>query len=192
MKSIKVLFILFLMTLSHQVFALEKTEIIVYKPAIPAGEAKKGYCWTESLAVARPNTWRCMVGNEIQDPCFGTEDKNIVVCGVDPLKNDNGFAVQLTQPLPKSNDIVPSNQPWMFELEDETICTPFTGTLPFVDNQPVKFSCKTTCPDKQKCERMVGIFNLDTQGRVWLAKKVTYIDKKSEAVETVAVKTAWK
>lgn len=195
MKLFKLALALFLTLSSSFVFALDKTEVITYKPAIPAGKPQLGKCWTESIAVARPNTWRCMIGNEIQDPCFGTDDKNIVVCGVDPLKNNKGFAVQLTEPLPKSNNVAAANQLWMVELEDKSVCTPFTGTLPFVDQKPVRFGCTHACPDKQKCDKMAGLFSIDTQSPTWLAKKVVYSGAankvKVEKIENVAVKKAW-
>lgn len=195
MKILNVLFTLILMLFINNVLAAEKTQIIVYKPAIPAGEAKQGYCWTESLAVVRPNTWRCMVGNEISDPCFGTDDKDTVVCAVDPVKKNPGFALHLTQPLPKLNDVAPSKQPWILELSDKSICTPYTGTLPFIDNQPVRFSCTNPCPNKQKCDKMAGIFSINTQKSVWTAKKVIYSgsgkDINVESTEDVVIKTAW-
>ena len=195
MKLLNLFFVLVITLVSNNVFAEEKTQVITYKPTIPAGTAKQGYCWTESLAVVRPNTWRCMVGNEIQDPCFGTDNKDVVVCGVDPLKKNPGFALHLTQPLPKSNDVAPSKQPWMLELSDKSICTPYTGTLPFVDNQPVRFGCTNACPDKQKCDKMAGLFSINTQKSVWIAKKVIYSrlgkDTKVETTTDVTIKTAW-
>jgi hypothetical protein len=195
MKRLSLFFILVFMLLNNFAMAAEKTQVITYKPVIPAGEAKQGYCWTESLAVLRPNTWRCMVGNEIHDPCFGTDDKDVVVCGVEPLKKNPGFALRLTQPLPKSNDIVPSKQPWLFELSDKSICTPYTGTLPFVDNQPIRFSCTNACPDNKKCDKMAGVFIINTKKPLWIAKKVIYSgsgkDTKIETTEDVEIKTAW-
>jgi len=195
MKIFNLLFVLVLAVLSNITFAAEKTEVIVFNPDIPVGTPKEGKCWTESLAVARPNTWRCMVDNEISDPCFGTKDKTMVVCGADPLKKLSGFAVHLIEPLPQSNDVPAPNPAWKLLLADGSICSPYTGTLPFVDKQPIKFGCANACPTKQKCDKMAGLFSIDTQQPVWLAKKVIYSkagqSTKVEKIEDIAIKTAW-
>jgi hypothetical protein len=48
----------------------QKTDVTVFQPAVPAGPSRTGECWTDSIAVARAGVWRCMLGNEIRDPCF--------------------------------------------------------------------------------------------------------------------------
>ena len=55
------------------------TQVITYSPGPPTGEPQAGRCWTNSLAVWRDDAWRCIVGNEIYDPCFSEDDS--VICG---------------------------------------------------------------------------------------------------------------
>jgi hypothetical protein len=84
-----------------------KTEVNLFRPAVPKGPSRSGECWTDSIAVSRPGGWRCMMGNEIYDPCFSSAGlAGGVVCDANPAKGSGGFILKLTKPLPK-----PSSQP---------------------------------------------------------------------------------
>ncbi|MFN8458965.1 MAG: WG repeat-containing protein [Anaerolineae bacterium] len=89
--------------------SLDETTIVEYTPAIPT-ETKAGSCWTTSLSVNQPFAWRCMVGNEIFDPCLLAEDGKTLVCGADPSTGATGFQLQLTEALPQP-DILPIPTP---------------------------------------------------------------------------------
>ncbi len=80
---------------------VQKTAVSVFAPTAPKGPPRSGECWTDSIAVARSGVWRCMLGNEIHDPCFTSPGlKGAVICDADPARNNPGFIVKLTKPLP--------------------------------------------------------------------------------------------
>src|SRR5215831_8642310 len=54
--------------------AVPATQVITFRPAVPTGKRRSGDCWTESIAVDRPEAWRCAAGNAIYDPCFTVAD----------------------------------------------------------------------------------------------------------------------
>lgn len=178
-------------------YATEKsqpTEVITYQPTLMNGPEKEGSCWTNSLVVPHPNAWRCMVGNEIFDPCFSTTNKNYVVCGVSPVKqNSDGFTLKLIQPLPKSTETKTASNPWLVELGDKSICTLRTGTLTFVDKKSLQYGCN--CPEQKQCKTHSGIFTIDKSQSVWIAQKATYTltkqGTKVTKIENIPVIKAW-
>jgi hypothetical protein len=77
----------------------KKTEVTVFRPPVPSGPSRSGECWTESIAVSRSGAWRCMVGNEIYDPCFSSAGLiDAVICDANPAKGSAGFILKLTKP----------------------------------------------------------------------------------------------
>jgi hypothetical protein len=40
------------------------------RPGFTVAKRSRGSCWTGSIGSARPDAWRCVVANEIHDPCF--------------------------------------------------------------------------------------------------------------------------
>lgn len=119
------------------------TRITRFVPVMPPGAPRDGKCWTVSIAAPRAGAWRCMLGNEIADPCFTlAEAKGVVVCGANPAVGDPGFAVHLTEPLPGD---VPTPSvgaaPWLLRLANGQVCAPFTGTVPVVDGREARWSC---------------------------------------------------
>jgi len=119
------------------------TQVAWFTPSVPSGPIQEGSCWTRSIAADRPRAWRCMIGNGIHDPCFQ----------VPPMKNRSsamptrcsarcGFVMKLTKALPPvTAPPAASPLPWILQLEDGSICEPFTGTRPVVNNQPAVWSC---------------------------------------------------
>lgn len=185
---------------------LTQTQVIEFKPTLTLKPTKTGYCWTESLKTSRPDAWRCMIGNEIQDPCFGTTQENIVVCGVNPEKNDLGFALRLTKPLPKLAKAVAqqniNSKAWFIKLIDGTTCSPFTGTLPQVNGEPILYSCSDPklCMNQKNCNLLAGVINVDDHVQPWMAIKVIYSPDTDETnpdhiqvkrLMTLPVATAW-
>jgi hypothetical protein len=178
------------------------TEFIKFKPTIPAGKAKRGFCWTGAVSVVRDDAWRCTTHNEIFDPCFATEKKDLLVCGVDPNIKDSGFGLQLTKPLPKPEKaVVPAVNVWMIKLVDGAICKPFTGTKPFFPREHDSFALAYGCSDSAKCDgytcpKMTGIVEDSIKsGIVWTAKKVTCSQNGSELkilkTEVVPIAKVW-
>jgi hypothetical protein len=110
-----------------------KTKIYDYLPPIQLDSkgAREGSCWTNSIAIPyRDDAWRCVVGNEILDPCFkinGYENLDLI-CQNNPKKPDERVDLKLTEPLPdfpkKENS---QKGAWFLELEDGSTCSPITG-----------------------------------------------------------------
>lgn len=160
-------------------------------------EKKSGYCWVNSIAQPyRQDAWRCMVGNEIYDPCFETADKSVVFCQMNPLDSES-FLIKLTKPLPEPDvpDTVQTNWAWFLELEDGTYCSPFTGTRPFFGNPPNVLVAYYGCKSDDKNEQIVLMDDLTIDGTVWTANKTiltksgaSWVIKSSEQVK---VKTVW-
>ena len=119
-----------------------QTEVSMFTPSVPGGSPRDGYCWTRSIAADRAGAWRCMVGNEIHDPCFQVPPlQNGVVCGADPF-GKSGFVMNLTKPFPVEK-APPAAWPsaWILQLDDGSICEPFTGTRPAINDEPAQWSC---------------------------------------------------
>ncbi|MGH2832588.1 MAG: hypothetical protein ACRDK2_07415, partial [Solirubrobacteraceae bacterium] len=67
-------------------------------PAI-ATHSKSGYCWTGSGTIDRNDAWRCLVANNILDPCFSSAHaKGVVLCPIAPWEKSE-IEIHLTKPL---------------------------------------------------------------------------------------------
>jgi hypothetical protein len=170
------------------------TQVIAYSamnsPAVTTTSTpvKKGSCFASSVAAPyRADAYRCTVGNAISDPCFelsSTSDtiisafpqntikvKGYLLCGANPAETDTSspFVLQLTKALPKSETptgTVPSNWAWLVELNDGTVCSPFTGTRPFDASGDVAvYSCNGAAAG----ENMI-FGDLNNSSSVWTAE----------------------
>jgi hypothetical protein len=126
------------------------TQIITYTPNVPASSTPtvKGSCFANSVAAPyRSDAWRCMAGNAISDPCFGIAGTSNVLCGADPASanTSSSFVMEATNQLPAwqaPSGTIPSYWAWLVELDDGTVCSPFTGTRPFTaTGQVAMYSC---------------------------------------------------
>lgn len=96
----------------------------------PRGEEVSRSCWTGSLADARNDAFRCMVGNAIYDPCFTNQTiKNShVLC---PLYTpaSHVLKVNLTKALPTPNHTGDPTRyvPWAIKLTNGRWCEIHTG-----------------------------------------------------------------
>lgn len=139
------------------------TQVITYTPGPPTGEPREGDCWTSSLAVWREDAWRCMVGNDIYDPCFSQDDS--VICGASPVTPTVSFALTLTEPLPPPE--VPADttgHAWLVELPDGTVCEFATGATGGVGDERINYLCPSPDPSQQ----VVILGDLE-EGTVWMA-----------------------
>jgi hypothetical protein len=156
---------------------VQKTKVTLFQPAVPSGASRAGECWTDSIAVSRSGGWRCMVGNEIYDPCFSSSGlTGAVICDANPAKGTVGFILKLTKPLPKASSQGSTRpRPWLVKLAGGTTCDILTGTIPFVAGLEVPYGCSDSqqCGD-QGCPRMTGLTDKFNQGKVWMADKVTF------------------
>jgi hypothetical protein len=152
---------------------IRPTTVIFFIPRMPSSEACEGSCWTRSVAIPRPGAWRCVVGNEIHDPCFAVPSTGAkLVCGSDPALGRDGFPLKLTKPLPPDLTKAPESPPvWIFELEDGSVCEPFTGTMPSVGGQPARWSCFMPSPNLNKFPEQRGLVTRVNRGRIWTADR---------------------
>lgn len=172
-KFISLFFFILILNFFSDAFAA--TQVIDFKPNFSVNETESGYCWSHAITSGKNNAWRCTVGNAIQDPCF-SDDKQQVVCGQSPMTQDKGFRLKLTKPLPTSAKTSADDQQyWIIELADNTICYPFTGTLPPVEDR-VTYGC-----GNPKIKSIKKVLNACTVGIVdgsikkdntWTATKV--------------------
>ena len=172
------------------------TQVIRYEPSGTLPDSgRNGYCWTSSIAAPfRPDAWRCTEGNVIHDPCFSLADQEQVVCGVNPVVKKSGFVLRLTKPLPQSNvssNPASQNWAWMIELSDGTVCTPFTGTRPFISGETGFYGCNSINSAKQ----FLLMGDLDSSKAVWTARRATLVKAGNQWViqssQTVSVKVVW-
>jgi len=144
---------------------VSQTDVMTFVPERPAkAKPVDGSCWTSSIAVDRPGAWRCMVGNEIHDPCFSTGGKAEVVCGANPAEHKPGFLLHLTEPLPPEVKHG-APQPWLIELGDGTVCEAMTGTLPPVAGDAARWACATADP------KVYSFLSSIQPGKVWTAQR---------------------
>jgi hypothetical protein len=152
---------------------VSKTVVIHYTPSSNLSlETKNGSCWTNSIAAPfRLDAWRCMVGNEIYDPCFEISGKKSVICDVNPALSKQGFELKLTENLPEPSVQTDTlgNWAWIVELDDGSICTPFTGTRPFINGDAGYYGCASISFDKS-----VMIMGDLVKGATWYAKESTF------------------
>jgi len=128
------------------------TQVIEYVPdpttLATSTPVEQGSCFASSIAAPfRSDAWRCTVGNAISDPCFAmaapvgvdgvaATSSPYLLCGANPAGTNTSstFVLQLKKQLPKpsiASGTPPTNWAWLVQLNDGTICTPFTGTRPF-------------------------------------------------------------
>jgi len=171
---------------------LLETEIIDYQP-IFSGESREGYCWMSSLISDSLGAWRCLVEDEIFDPCFALQDGTVVICGADPVTGKAGFKLDLTDPLPEPDAVNRSqNYIWLFELVDGTLCEAASEGRDTVNGQPITYRCASEKPDVE----VVVIGDLQS-GHPWMAEKATLIshsegEESTQDIQTLAVKTIWR
>jgi hypothetical protein len=171
--------------------SVRETSVVRFAPPVPSGRTRDGSCWTDSVAVSRDGAYRCSVGNAIYDPCFTVApNHDRLVCGADPALKTRGFALKLTQPLPKLSQVTSQVEPWIIKLADGSICEAMTGTLPAVNGQSARWSCAIHIRDQI---RPAGVVTAVTPGKIWMADKFpeSAIGAAAAKPEKVPVKTIW-
>ena len=164
--------------------AVPPTKVVVFHPAGAVGSPRQGTCdMGESLALDRSDAWRCMVGNEIFDPCFSlAQHAGRVICDADPT-HPTGIVVVLPGPLP-THAPAHNAQAWMLKLGDGTICGFLTGATGGVANQRINYGCTN---------RNEVIGSPQPQGAVQYAT-VVKVDKKYRPISifAISIATIWK
>lgn len=101
------------------------TVVLTYHPThMRIVRALHGSCFTGSIAVARADAYRCMVGNDIFDPCFA-DGARAVACPTD-LAADRGMRITIST-LP-ANPISTPSSVWAMTLQNGAMCSIITGT----------------------------------------------------------------
>ena len=150
---------------------IRTTQVTWFTPSVPSGPIQEGSCWTRSIAADRAGAWRCMIGNGIHDPCFQVPPKqNEVICDANPALARSGFVMKLTKALPLvTAPPAASPSPWILQLQDGSVCEPFTGTRPAVNNQPAVWSC--IVPGVPPSPRTNSLVTKVHPGTVWTAER---------------------
>ena len=129
------------------------------KFAVPAdlpSTQKAGECFASSIAQPfREDAFRCMVVNEIYDPCFKVPEGDFVYCQSNPIDFDS-FLIKLTKklPAPEAPQQKQTNWAWFLKLEDGTVCSPFTGTRPFFGQGESAQVAYYGCQSKMQTSRL--------------------------------------
>jgi hypothetical protein len=103
-----------------------------------------GSCWTSSLSEARPDAFRCFVGNYIYDPCFANEtiSTNFVLC---PLYTPMSrvLRINLTKPLPsnRGGGDPTRTTPWAIQLQSGKWCELITGATGEIAGMRINYGC---------------------------------------------------
>ncbi len=172
----------------------DSTEDLNFRPTVPKGEPRSGYCWIVSSASTERGAWRCYVGDYIYDPCFETPRlSEAVICGANPATNESGFILQLTKPLPAASWHQPLSRysPWLLKLADGSVCERETGTADWYHGTPLLYGCSDSrclfgdapCPYEAELTDHVK------HGRIWMAEK--FVLKRSSTAKTILLKHEW-
>jgi eukaryotic-like serine/threonine-protein kinase len=163
------------------------TVVTRFTPYSSAGELTVGIsdrsigeCWTSSIVVPIPTAYRCLVDDDIVDPCFAPQPQTTpatVACVSTPWST--ALVVSLTKPLPKPAVIGTAANPWAVELANGARCVAATGTV-----QSVKgVALNLLCPDG------LAAGGLDNKRPTWTVK---YGTASAGHLTSVAVVAAWR
>jgi hypothetical protein len=157
------------------------------KPSIKVDQTLSGSCFTGSEASARKDAWRCMVANDLYDPCFSdlSGTANFVVCpefGNAPRRVDQ---IDLTGPLPSAgNTAEPGTRtglPWVLLARPYAgYCTLLTGAIGTFQGKKVYYDCG-------RGGSLVG--RLNRSSSQWTAKLLTEGD--NPTLYRVRIPIAW-
>jgi hypothetical protein len=126
------------------------TTVTVFHAFTPSGSATiaihhaSGSCFSSSDATRRSDAWRCMVANELHDPCFSSpRAAGVVICpNADPR---SGLEITLTKGLPTAlaNSGSPSarSQPWTLELSSGAHCAFSGGATSVIHGVRLNYFC---------------------------------------------------
>jgi hypothetical protein len=166
--------------------AFDATVVTKFTPYSSAGALTasvaargNGRCWTGSIVVPVAGAYRCIVGNDIADPCFAPPHPSTpltVACLPDPWSGAR--VVTLTEPLPVNRPIGNAARPWAVQLANGARCVASTGTVQAVND----VSLNLLCPDG------TAAGGLDTRSPTW---HVQY-GPKSGPLTRVDVARAWR
>jgi hypothetical protein len=104
-----------------------------------------GSCWTGSIAMSgRSDAWRCMVGNDISDPCYVGQLSNAHVAVCAGPFSSRAIVIKLTAPLSSSDANQPTgtrDDPSALELGDGARCEMITGATNAIGGMRLNYGC---------------------------------------------------
>lgn len=170
------------------------TTVIFYTiPLIENMQEQQGSCTMSSVAEPyRQDAWKCQVGKTTYDPCFSTAETDKVVCQPNPIDQENIFAIKLTSPLPEPTvpETTQNNWAWFVQLEDGSLCSPYTAKRPLIDGEAAFYGSAI-----KDGKRFVLIGDLNNSAKMWTATKKNLIKSGTawvvESTETVNIQTVW-
>jgi hypothetical protein len=130
------------------------TRIVVYSPFTPDGalaqgihvaRSASGSCWEGSVVNARPDAWRCTVGNGIHDPCYSGA-RGWVACPVTAF-GSRVLRITLTKPLPRNtNPPLDTNRadPLLIVLRGGVRCGFASGATSTVAGMRLNYACSNS------------------------------------------------
>jgi hypothetical protein len=133
----------------HPTSAFDATVVTKFTPYSSAGALTAsvaahgtGHCWTGSIVVPVAGAYRCIVGNDIADPCFAPPVPSTpvtVACLPDPWSGAR--VVTMTEPLPVTAPVGNAARPWAVQLANGARCVASTGTVQAVDGVSLDLLC---------------------------------------------------
>jgi hypothetical protein len=147
--------------------------------SVPVASTGTGTCWTTSIAVTSADAYRCLVGNDIQDPCFAPPVETsppTVACVQAPWSP--ATVLTLSASLPARVGAATTTFPWALVLANGARCVAATGTVPTVDGVALNYVCPAG--------RDAGI--VKTAGT---PHQVHYAAPTDSTLTTVAITTIW-
>jgi hypothetical protein len=168
-----------------------QTKVLVYQPWLESGglspdvkavETVSGSCFTQSIAAARADAYRCTSGNDLYDPCFASDwvgTPRQVACPDLAAGHDVNkvLVIDLTQdlPTPPANS---SRTVWLMVLKNGQACSANTGGTNVVAGLRLSYGCGNG-----------GIYgDVDEKGSIWTAD---YASKTASTITAVQVATAY-
>lgn len=192
MKRITVLFVILIMLflskyLTGHFDKVIATQSITYIPENIKYPLKYGECNQLSVATqGRPNTYRCVIDNKINDPCFKL-DSGKIICDSNPKLKGDEFELIIEKDLPKPDSQYKENKrfDWAYELEAGDMCFLIQGTATTLDTGEMAFY---GCEDNKI---IIGDVNKDSNQ--WVAE-ISKDDSNSgiEERQLVNVQRSWK
>jgi hypothetical protein len=131
--------------------AAPSTKVVMFAPfgtgGLHAGykitSKAHGACWTGSIASQRPDAWRCMVSNNIYDPCFSNAALSSVACSNDPFSKSVVLIV-LDKPIPTQERNTGKAAPWALLLSNGARCYLATGATGEVAGMRLNYECSSS------------------------------------------------
>ncbi len=112
-------------------------------PGVHVVASARGSCVAGSLADPRPDAWRCLSGNQLQDPCFSGGGSS-VICPEGTPDSRDALRLGLVKPLPRARANPPggstSGYPWVIETGG-LYCYRAVGAVSVLAGRRVSYEC---------------------------------------------------